>query len=148
MIDRGMDSNGSMDQDRLGMSNNRSMDKSMLSVDRGRSVVGNSLIADISNISTVGISNVVVDHLGPAVRKSHSVGSTGGVAVSLLILTKLGSTVVISHAILVGIDSRLVIGGLRSVARGSGHAKGSTEQGGESNNSLKCNIYIYICSPI
>merc|ERR1719209_2769892 len=129
-VDRGMD------QDRLGMSNNRSMDKSMLSVDRGRSVVGNSLIADISNISTVGISNVVVDHLGPAVRKSHSVGSTGGVAVSLLILTKLGSTVVISHAILVGIDGRLVIGGLRGVARGSGHAKGSTEQGGESDNSL------------
>merc|ERR1719228_2534060 len=107
----------------------------MLSVDRGRSVVGNSLIADISNISTEGISNVVVDHLGPAVRKSHSVGSTGGVAVSLLILTKLGSTVVISHAILVGIDGRLVIGcWLRSVARGSGHAKGGTEQGRESDN--------------
>ena len=142
MVDRGMDSNGSMDQDRLGMSNKRSMDKSRLSVDGGRSVVGNSLIADISNITTVGISNVVVDHLGPAVRKSYSVGSTGGVAISLLILTKLGSTVVISHAILVGIDGRLVIGGLRSVARGSGHAKGSAEEGREGDSGLKYQKYL------
>merc|ERR1719308_622562 len=130
---------GSMGQDRLGMSNNRSMDKSRLSVDRGRSVVGNSLIGDISNITTVGISNIVVDHLGPAVRKSYSIGSTGGVTISLLILTKLGSTVVISHSILEGIDGRLVIGGLRSVARGSGQAKGSSEQGGDNDNSLHLN---------
>ena len=114
----------------------------------GSGVVSLSLIGDISNITTVGISNVVVDHLGPAVRKSYSVGSTGGVAISLLILTKLGSTVVISYSILEGIDSRLVIGGLRSVARGSRQAKGSTEQGGENDNSLKCSrinyIYYYI----
>ena len=126
MDDRGMDSNRSMSQHRPGMNSNRSMDKSRLGMDRGRSIVGNSLIGDISNITTVGISDVVVDHLGPAVRKSHSVRSTGGVTIPLLILAKLGSTVVISYSILEGVHGRLVVGGLRGVARGSRHAKGST----------------------
>merc|ERR1719167_1516829 len=107
MDDRGMDSDRSMGKHRSG-----------LGMDRGRSIVGNSLIGDISNITTVGISNVVVDHLGPAVRKSHSVRSTGGVTIPLLILAKLGSTVVISYSILEGIHGRLVVGGQRGVARG------------------------------
>merc|ERR1712168_1594834 len=90
---------------------------------RGRSVVRNALIGDISNIATVGISNVVVDHLGSAVRESNSVGSRSGVAISLFILAELGSAIVISNTVLVSIDSRLVIRRLRSIARGS--AKGS-----------------------
>merc|ERR1712055_904354 len=97
------------------MGNNRGMD-SMGGVDgvssgmgRGRSVVGNAFISNLNNIATVGISSVIVDNLGSAVRESNSVGSRCGVAISLLILTELGSTVVIRNAILVSIDSRLVI---------------------------------------
>merc|ERR1712055_245236 len=120
MVNRNVGSNGGMCQNRPGMSNNRSMDSNRSGMgSRCRSVVGDSLVGDIGNIATVGISNVVVDHLGPAIGKSHSVGSTGGITIPLLILTKVGSTVVISYSILEGIDCRLVIGGLRSVAWGS-----------------------------
>merc|ERR1712055_556271 len=83
----GMDSvNWGMDS----MGNNRGMDsvgnnRGMDSVDwvssrvgRGRSVVGNAFIGNLSNIATVGISSVVVDHLGSAVRESNSVGSRSG----------------------------------------------------------------------
>merc|ERR1719244_960486 len=91
--------------------NNRGMDSVdwvSSGVGRGRSVVGNSLVGDFSNIATVGISSVVADHLGSAVRESNSVGSRGGVAISLLLLVELGSAVVISNTILVSIDSRPV----------------------------------------
>merc|ERR1711970_55974 len=73
-MDRGMDS---VDRGVDSMGNSR--------VGRGRSVVGNSLVGNFSNIATVGISSVVVDHLGSAVRESNSVGSRGGVAISLFI---------------------------------------------------------------
>merc|ERR1712055_75692 len=125
-VDRGMDSMDSVDRGMDSMGNSR--------VGRGRSVVGNTLIGNFSNIATVGISGVVVDHLGSAVRESNSVGSSSGVAISLLILAELGSAVVISNAVLISIDSRLVIRRLRSVARGS--AKGSSHQGGQNDNSL------------
>merc|ERR1711970_875169 len=55
---------------------------------RGRSVMGNAFIGNFSNIATVGISSVVVDHLGSAVRESNSVGSRSGVAISLFILAE------------------------------------------------------------
>merc|ERR1719244_1440968 len=103
-------------------------------VGRGRSVMGNAFIGDISNIATVGIGNVVVDHLGSAVRESNSVGSRSGVAISLFILAELGSAVIISNTVLISIDSRFVISRLRSVARGS--AEGSSQKGGQNDNSL------------
>merc|ERR1712055_296902 len=108
-VDRGMDSMDSVDRGMDSMGNSR--------VGRGRSVVGNSLVGNFSNIATVGISSVVVDHLGSAVRESNSIGSRGGVAISLFIRTKLGSAVVISNAVLISIGSRLVIRGLRSITR-------------------------------
>merc|ERR1711970_717660 len=101
---------------------------------RGRSIVGNTFIGYINNIATVGISSVVVNHLGSVVRESNSVGSRSGVAISLLIMAELGSAVVISNTILKSIVSWLFIAGLRSVARGS--AKGSSHQGGQNDNSL------------
>merc|ERR1719402_572150 len=119
--------------------NNRGMDSVdgvSSGVGRGRSVMGNAFIGNLSNIATVGIGSVVVDHLGSAVRESNSVGSRSGVAISLLLLTELGSAVVISNTVLVSIDSRLVISGLRSVARGSGHAEGGSQQGGHNSDSL------------
>merc|ERR1719187_3143116 len=129
-VDRGMDSMNSMYW-RMGY--NRSMDSVM---GWGRSIVGNSLIGDISNIATVFISSVVVDHLGSAVRKSNSVGSRSGVAISRFLLAELGSTVVIRNPILESIVSRLFISGLRSIARGSRHAKGSSQQGRQNDSSL------------
>merc|ERR1719187_2403459 len=109
-------------------------------VGRGRSVVGNAFIGDFSNIATVGIGSVVADHLGSAVRESNSVGSRGGVAISLLLLVELGSAVVISNTILVSIDSRPVIRRLRSVARSSRHTKGSSQQGGQNDDSLHVDV--------
>merc|ERR1719244_1233268 len=104
-MDGGMDSMNSMDRGVDGMDsvnwgvdsmdsvgNNRGMDSVdwvSSGVGRGRSVVGNAFIGNLSNIATVGISSVVVDHLGSAVRESNSVGSRSGVAISLLILAKL-----------------------------------------------------------
>merc|ERR1712126_628845 len=48
-----------------------------------RSIRGNSFIGDLSNVSAVGISCVIVDNLGSSVRKGNSVGSSGGIAISL-----------------------------------------------------------------
>merc|ERR1711887_112793 len=103
-VDGGVDSVG----------NNGSMASMM---GRGRSIVGNTFIGDINNIATVGISSVVVDHLGSAIRESNSVGSRSGVAISLLIMAELGSAVVISNTILKSIVSWLFIAGLRGIAR-------------------------------
>merc|ERR1711970_1141440 len=124
-MDGSMDSMDSVDG---GMD---SMDGSVDSrVGRGRSIVGNTFIGDISNIATVFISSVVVDHLDSTIRKGNSVGSRSGVATSLLILAELGSAVVISNAILVSIVSRLFIAGLRSVARCRGNAKSRSQKRG------------------
>merc|ERR1711887_431613 len=149
-MDRGMDSvdsvNGGVDGVDSGVDsvgNNRgvdSVDWVSSRVGRGRSVVGNSLVGNFSNIATVGISSVVADHLGSAVRESNSVGSRGGVAISLLLLVELGSAVVISNTILVSIDSRPVIRRLRSVARSSRHTKGSSQQGGQNDDSLHVDV--------
>merc|ERR1711970_1626003 len=107
---------------------------------RGRSVMGNAFIGNFSNIATVGISSVVVDHLGSAVRESNSIGSRGGVAISLFICAKLGSAVVISNAVLISIGSRLVIRGLSSITRSSSHTKGSSQQGGQNDDSLHVDV--------
>ena len=66
------------------------------------SIAGNSFIGDILDVSRVSIS-AIVDHLSPAIRKSHPVGARGGVSISLLLLSKVSSTVVITHSILVSI---------------------------------------------
>merc|ERR1719309_1302384 len=145
-MNRGMDSVDSMDGGVDSMGSNRGMD----SVDwvssgmgRGRSVVGNTFIGDFSNIATVGISSVVADLLGSAVRESNSVRSRCGVAISLLLLVELGSAVVISNTILVSIDSRLIISGLRSVARSSRHTESSSQQGGQNNDSLHVDVFLF-----
>ena len=48
----------------------------------GRGSVGNrgTLVLDISNVSRVGIKNVVGDNLGAAIGKGNTVTSSGGVA--------------------------------------------------------------------
>merc|ERR1712180_391554 len=107
-------SNGSMGNNGSSMGNNRT-----------RSIGGNSFVGDLSNISTVGISSVVADNLGSAIGKSYSVGSSGGISISALILIKVGSTVVISNSILVGVDRGVIIHRLRNIPRGSRKGQGS-----------------------
>ena len=88
-------------------------------VSRSSGVGGFTSVADISNVSTVGISHLVCNSLYSAVRKSNSVGSGGGIAVTVLSSIELGSRVVVSNSILVGVHSRHIVGGL-FVGRGRG----------------------------
>merc|ERR1719427_2300691 len=98
MDDRGMIGRGSM--------NNRGMIDRGSKDSRSGSIAGYSFIGDILNVSRVSISTIV-DHLSPAIRKSHPVCTRGGVSISLLLLSKVSSTVVITDSILVSIQSRL-----------------------------------------
>ena len=82
----------------------RLVDRSM-----GNRVSRSSSVLDISNISTVGISNLVVDSLESAIRKSNRVRSSGGISITVLSSIELGSRVVISNCILITIHSRSII---------------------------------------
>merc|ERR1712180_391555 len=119
-----------------GMSNsNRSMGNNGWGMSNSSmSIGGNTFIGDFSNISTDSISSVVVDMLDSAIRKSYSVGSSGGVSISLFLRAKVGSTVVISNSVLVGIHSRTIIDGFRSIPRVG--RQGSTHKGGEKDGGL------------
>merc|ERR1719244_1875923 len=68
-----------------------------------------SSVLDISNISTISIINLVVDSLKPAVRKRNRVGSSGGISITVLSSMELGSRVVISNSIFIGIHGRAII---------------------------------------
>ena len=72
-------------------------------------ILGLSRVLDISNISTVGIINLVGDSLGSAIRKGNRVGSRGGISIPVLSSLEVSSRVVISYSIVEGIDSRLII---------------------------------------
>jgi hypothetical protein len=72
-------------------------------------VLGNALIAHISNITGLGISNLVGDDLGPAVGKLDAVGSTGGIPVALLVLAKVDLGVVVGNGVVVVVGSRLIV---------------------------------------
>ena len=63
--------------------------------------LGDTLILDVGNISTVALNiSMVVNNLGAAVGKGHSVGALNQVGVRVLLLVKVGTGVVIMHAIL------------------------------------------------
>ena len=72
-------------------------------------VVGLTLVSHISNVARVGISNVVGDNLGATVWKSNTVFTSGGIAISVLVLGKVGTRVVISNSITILIDSWAII---------------------------------------
>merc|ERR1712128_362560 len=104
------------------------------------SIAGNTFIGYILDVSRVSIS-AVVDHLSPAVRKSHPVGARGGVSISLLLLGKVSSTVVITNSILESIQSRLskVRGGRGGISLGS---RGSGKGSGEDENLHVCAVIL------
>ena len=87
---------------------------------RGWGVGSHSLVFDISNIARVSVSNVVGDHLGAAVGKGNAVLAVGGVAVTSLVLAKVGARVLISNTVLVSVDGWGIIGGLLVAVDGLG----------------------------
>merc|ERR1712106_656570 len=145
MDNRGMINRGSMDNrgmiGRGSMNNRGSMDNwgviSWSSMDSwSSSIAGNSFIGDILDVSRVSIS-AIVDNLSPAIRKSHPVAARGGVTISLLLLSKVISTVVVTHSILVGIHWGLIIHWLGGTI---GHrcGRGSSDGSGEDENLHVC----------
>jgi hypothetical protein len=81
-------------------------------------VSGLSFVRHISNIARVGIGNIVVDNLGPAVGKSNAVRTSGGIPVSALIRGKAGTAVVVLDSISVLVDSGGIVLGLLAMVGG------------------------------
>merc|ERR1712106_130659 len=129
MVGRGsMNNMGSMDN--WGMVSWSSMDS------WSSSIAGNSFIGDILNVSRVSIS-AIVDNLSPAIRKSHPVAARGGVTISLLLLSKVISTVVVTHSILVGVHWGLIIHWLWGTIGHRG-GRGSSDGSGEEEDLHGC----------
>jgi hypothetical protein len=110
-------------------------------------VLGNTLVAHISNIAGLVISNVVGDNLGPAVRKLDTVRSAGGISVALLVLAKVDLGVVVGNSVFVGVGGGLIIlrllisgpGGIRRgrvVCRTGRVGAGNGHEGSESDDKL------------
>jgi hypothetical protein len=98
-------------------------------------VLGNTLVAHISIVAGLVISNSVGDNLGPAVGKGNTVRSTGGVSVALLVLGKVDMGVVIGNSIAVGVGSGLVVLRLGLVVDGPwGIRWGRSSMVGEGNS--------------
>ena len=98
----------------------------------GGSVLGGSGVADVLDDA---VSVVRVGHgLDPAVGEVDGVAAGGGVSVPLLGLGEGGSAVVISHAVVVGVDwglSEVTVG----VTTGGGDNNASGEGGGDTEES-------------
>jgi len=86
---------------------------------RGGSILSLARVRHISDISTISISNLVVNSLESAIRKSNRVGSAGGITISVLTSVEVATRVVISNSVVVGVDSGLVsIGWLSGMVGG------------------------------
>ena len=70
------------------------------------SILGLTLISDISNISRVFISNLVGDNLGTAIRKIYTIFTISSIAITVFMLFKVGTRVVIKDSISIFIVSR------------------------------------------
>ena len=111
-------------------------------------------LASVADILDNAVSVVRVGHgLNPAVGEVDGVAAGGGVSVPLLGLGKVGSAVVISHAVVVGVDW-----GLSEVTSGvtggggdnnpSGEGGGDTEESSGTDESLEQRNYFYIISSL
>ena len=136
-----VDNRGSMNSvDKRGSVNNRgsvdnwssdSLDHSSGDSDSW-SVLGGSSVGDIldDSVSVVGVGH----GLNSAVGEVDGVAAGGGVSVPLLGLGEVSSAVVISHAVVVGVDWGL--GEVTSgVTGGGGHNNASGEGGGDRDQS-------------
>ena len=78
------------------------------------SIVGLTLISDISNISRVFISNLVGDNLGSTIRKIYTIFAISSITITVFMLFKVGTRVVIKDSITIlvvgrGFISRLLV---------------------------------------
>ena len=128
-------------------------------MDGGRGIGGLALILDIHHIARVGISSVVGDNLGAAIREEDAVLAIGGVAITGLVGTKLNIVVVAIlgiHTVLVLVLGRSLLvcrlivgrsglvdggGGIRRRGVG-GQGSGRGGKGEEGNASLKQTIVL------
>jgi hypothetical protein len=105
-------------------------------------------VHNIRNIAAVGVRHLVIDRLQTTVRQNDGIRAGGGVAVPLFAGVDLHSVVVV-HAVVVGVDGGLVVG--RGVGRGGGGvgrgvavagcviSDGQSGDGGKNNEDLKSN---------
>ena len=85
-------------------------------------VLGLAGVGHISNITAVGVGNLVVDSLQSAVGKGDAVRAGGGVPVSVLSGLEVGARVVVGNRVSVGIHGGLVVFGLSIVVGGLGRS--------------------------
>jgi hypothetical protein len=72
-------------------------------------ILGLTLISDISNISRVFISNLVGDNLGSTIRKIYTIFAISSITITVFMLLKVGTRVVIKDSISIFIVSRGII---------------------------------------
>ena len=130
-------------------------------VSLGLRVVSLSRVSDVSDVSTVTVSNVVGHSLKTAVGESNGVASLGRVSITRFIgivaeiratvtdwsdswrsQALLGSTVVVIDSVLVAVDGWLIVRGLvigRTIGRGRYGAGGGSDDTGENDESLELN---------
>jgi hypothetical protein len=71
-----------------------------------RVIVCFTFIPNIGNISRVFISNRVSDNLGATIGKIHTIFTTGSITITVFMLFKIGTRVVISNSITILVKSR------------------------------------------
>jgi len=105
-----------------------------------RSIVGLTLVCDISDVSRVGIPNGVFDNLGTTIGKSNTVFTRGSITITVFVLRKAGTRVVISDSIAILVDSGAIISRLMvSWCWVSGFVSGSwVDNGGLVDNWGRC----------
>ena len=94
------------------LTNNSWVGDSLGWVDWGRAIVGLSSVLDISDVTRIGISNIVGHDLCTAIRKSHTVLAVSGISITSLILAKAGARILVSNTVFISIDSWTIIGRL------------------------------------
>ena len=70
--------------------------------------LSHTLILDVGHIASVGVSYTVGNNLSTTIWKSNPVGSSGGIAIPIFILAKVGARVIVSNSVLVSIDCRSI----------------------------------------
>ena len=74
----------------------------------GWSVVWDSFVGYLGNVSGVSISSSIGDSLDTAIGKGYTVGSRGGVTVTLFVLVEVSLAVVISYGVFVSVYWRSI----------------------------------------
>jgi len=119
------------------------------SIGWGRGSIGDwvTLVLDISNITRVGIKDVVGDNLDATIGKGNTVSSVGGVSISVLVGSEVNTVVTVSNSVLVvicwwdiGVDRGRAVGRGWSVSWSRcvlWSSSGNSQESRQSNKALK-----------